>query len=90
MADRITLQVTRYRPERETEPTQQSYEVPLRKDWAVLDSRGNPVIVDGKPLVVSWESAQDMDAFALHTEAHIRSGDRMAELGLRGAEGVRR
>jgi hypothetical protein len=57
------------------------------KDWAVLDSRGNPVIVDGKPLVVSWESAQDMDAFALHTEAHIRSGDRMAELGLRGAEG---
>jgi fumarate reductase iron-sulfur subunit len=37
MADRITLQVTRYRPERETEPTQQSYEVPLRHDWAVLD-----------------------------------------------------
>jgi fumarate reductase iron-sulfur subunit len=37
MPDRITLQVTRYRPERETEPTQQSYEVPLRSDWAVLD-----------------------------------------------------
>ena len=37
MPDRITLQVTRYRPERETEPTQQSYEVPLRSEWAVLD-----------------------------------------------------
>jgi hypothetical protein len=57
------------------------------KDWAVLDSRGNPVIVDGKPLVVSWQSAKDMDAFAIHTEAHIRSGTRMAEQGLLGAAG---
>jgi fumarate reductase iron-sulfur subunit len=37
MADRITLEVTRYRPEQETEPSVQSYEVPLRRDWAVLD-----------------------------------------------------
>jgi fumarate reductase iron-sulfur subunit len=37
MADSITLSVARYRPERETEPTTQEYEVPLRKDWAVLD-----------------------------------------------------
>jgi hypothetical protein len=57
------------------------------KDWAVLDSRGNSVIVDGKPLVVSWQSAKDMDAFAIHTEAHIRSGTRMAEQGLLGAAG---
>ncbi|MGW2559160.1 succinate dehydrogenase iron-sulfur subunit [Streptomyces sp. NPDC001514] len=35
--DRITLQVARYRPEQETEPTWQSYEVPLRKEWTVLD-----------------------------------------------------
>ena len=55
------------------------------KDWPVLDSRGNPVMVKGKPLVRSWESAVDMDAFALHTEAHIRSGERMAERGLVGA-----
>jgi fumarate reductase iron-sulfur subunit len=37
MADRITLRVARYRPEDETEPTFDEYEVPLRKDWAVLD-----------------------------------------------------
>jgi fumarate reductase iron-sulfur subunit len=37
MADTITLQVTRYRPEQDTEPTVQEYDVPLRKDWAVLD-----------------------------------------------------
>jgi fumarate reductase iron-sulfur subunit len=37
MPDRITMQVARYRPENEVEPTMQSYEIPLRKDWAVLD-----------------------------------------------------
>src|SRR5947209_9766592 len=38
MQDRISLQVARYRPEAEAEPTVQEYEVPLRKDWAVLDA----------------------------------------------------
>lgn len=38
MAETIKLEVTRYRPEQETEPTTQSYEVPLRKDWVVLDA----------------------------------------------------
>src|SRR4051794_15036865 len=37
MADRITLEVTRYRPEQETEPTVQAYDVPLHREWAVLD-----------------------------------------------------
>jgi fumarate reductase iron-sulfur subunit len=37
MADRITLQVARYRPEAEAEPTFQEYEVPCRKEWVVLD-----------------------------------------------------
>src|SRR5262249_44804494 len=37
MADRIRLQVTRYRPEAETEPTFQEYEVPCSPDWVVLD-----------------------------------------------------
>jgi len=37
MADRIILQVTRYRPERDKTPTTQDYEIPLRKDWSVLD-----------------------------------------------------
>jgi fumarate reductase iron-sulfur subunit len=37
MAERISLQVARYRPEAEAEPTFQEYEVPCRKDWVVLD-----------------------------------------------------
>jgi fumarate reductase iron-sulfur subunit len=37
MPDRITMEVARYRPELETEPVLQSYEVPLRKEWAILD-----------------------------------------------------
>jgi fumarate reductase iron-sulfur subunit len=36
-SDRIALQVTRYRPEQEAQPTVQEYAVPLRKEWAVLD-----------------------------------------------------
>jgi fumarate reductase iron-sulfur subunit len=35
--DHIILQVTRYRPERELEPTTQEYEIPLHEEWAVLD-----------------------------------------------------
>jgi fumarate reductase iron-sulfur subunit len=37
MADTLTLQLSRYRPEQETEPSFQAYEVPYRKDWVVLD-----------------------------------------------------
>ncbi|SVD31758.1 uncharacterized protein METZ01_LOCUS384612, partial [marine metagenome] len=35
--DRITLRLARYRPEEETEPTFEEYEVPCQKDWVVLD-----------------------------------------------------
>lgn len=38
MADQITLQVARYRPEQESKPTFDEYEVPLRDEWAVLDA----------------------------------------------------
>jgi fumarate reductase iron-sulfur subunit len=38
MADTIMLEVMRYRPEQETEPTFQGYEVPFHKDWVVLDA----------------------------------------------------
>jgi fumarate reductase iron-sulfur subunit len=38
VADTVALEVARYRPERESEPTFQTYEVPLRKDWVVLDA----------------------------------------------------
>jgi fumarate reductase iron-sulfur subunit len=37
MTNHITLEVTRYRPEREAEPTVQAYDVPLRQEWTVLD-----------------------------------------------------
>jgi fumarate reductase iron-sulfur subunit len=38
MADTIRLEVMRYRPEQETEPTFQGYEVPFHEDWVVLDA----------------------------------------------------
>ena len=38
MAETITLEVTRYRPEQEMEPTFERFEVPFRKDWVVLDA----------------------------------------------------
>jgi fumarate reductase iron-sulfur subunit len=37
VTEHIVLQVTRYRPERELEPTKQEYQIPLRAEWAVLD-----------------------------------------------------
>jgi len=38
MAEKITLEVTRYDPGRDKAPRFQTYEVPLRKDWVVLDA----------------------------------------------------
>jgi fumarate reductase iron-sulfur subunit len=37
MTDHITLQVARYRPESESEPTLEAYELPCPKEWVVLD-----------------------------------------------------
>jgi len=34
----ITLEVTRYRPGHDTEPRTESFSVPYRKDWVVLDA----------------------------------------------------
>ena len=38
MAEKIQLEVARYSPENDAEPTFQTYEAPLRKDWVVLDA----------------------------------------------------
>ena len=38
MAEKIRLEVSRYRPEVESEPTLQSYEVPYNEDWVILDA----------------------------------------------------
>ena len=37
MADHITLQVARYRPEQQSDITFDEYEVPCPKEWVVLD-----------------------------------------------------
>ena len=37
MRDHITLQVARYLPEKQSEPTFDEHEVPCPKDWVVLD-----------------------------------------------------
>lgn len=37
MADRITLQIARYRPEVDTESSFEEYEVPCPREWVVLD-----------------------------------------------------
>ena len=38
MAETIKLTVSRYRPEEESEPTFQTYDVPYNKDWVILDA----------------------------------------------------
>jgi len=38
MAETMEIKIFRYRPEIEKEPTFQSYEVPFREDWVVLDA----------------------------------------------------
>jgi fumarate reductase iron-sulfur subunit len=38
MTDRITLEVTRYQPAHDEKPGVQAYQVPLRKDWVILDA----------------------------------------------------
>ena len=38
MTKKVVLQVTRYRPEQEAEPTIQEYEVPFTDDWVLLDA----------------------------------------------------
>ena len=38
MANRITLEVARYHPGRDQEPGMEHFEVPLRKEWVVLDA----------------------------------------------------
>ena len=37
MADSITMRVTRWRPDKSSPPGPAEYEVPLRKEWTVLD-----------------------------------------------------
>jgi len=38
MADKIAIEVARYTPDRDKEPRMETFEVPLRKEWVVLDA----------------------------------------------------
>jgi fumarate reductase iron-sulfur subunit len=38
MSDKIILEIARYSPERDTEPSFETFEVPFRKEWVVLDA----------------------------------------------------
>src|SRR5271169_5355117 len=38
MADKIVLEIARYAPDRDEAPSFQKFEVPLRKEWVVLDA----------------------------------------------------
>ena len=37
MPETVTMEVLRYRPEEEVEPTWESFEVPVHSEWMVLD-----------------------------------------------------
>jgi len=38
VSDSVTIEVRRYRPEQESEPCWESFEVPFRREWMVLDA----------------------------------------------------
>jgi succinate dehydrogenase iron-sulfur subunit len=38
MSDKVILEIARYSPERDAEPSFQTFEVPFRKEWVVLDA----------------------------------------------------
>ena len=38
MADTMELEIFRYQPDKESEPSFQTYEVPFHEDWVVLDA----------------------------------------------------
>src|SRR5579864_9794948 len=38
MAEQIALEITRFSPERDKTPSVQTFDVPLRKEWVVLDA----------------------------------------------------
>jgi len=54
MPPTITLQVARYRPEEEDEPSVASYEVPYRDDWVVLDALNHIKDVKDGTLSYRW------------------------------------
>ena len=54
MDETITLQVTRYRPDKTTQPVPVDYQVPLRKEWTVLDGLNHIKATRDETLSFRW------------------------------------
>ena len=54
MADKITLEVARYSPEQDERPHFQKYEVPVHKEWVVLDALNHIKDTEDGTLTYRW------------------------------------
>ena len=54
MADTITLEIARYSPERDTKPHFDSFEVPVRREWVVLDALNHIKDKEDGTLTYRW------------------------------------
>ena len=54
MAETITLEIARYSPERDAAPHFQTYEVPVHKEWVVLDALNHIKDTEDGTLTYRW------------------------------------
>ena len=54
MAETITLEIARYSPERDTKPHFDSFEVPVRREWVVLDALNHIKDKEDGTLTFRW------------------------------------
>ena len=54
MAETITLEIARYSPERDTKPYFESFEVPVRREWVVLDALNHIKDKEDGTLTYRW------------------------------------
>jgi fumarate reductase iron-sulfur subunit len=54
MAETVQIEVARYSPERDAAPSFQKFEVPLRKDWVVLDALNHIKDTEDGSLTYRW------------------------------------
>jgi fumarate reductase iron-sulfur subunit len=54
MADKITIEVARYSPERDEKPYFQTYKVPVHKEWVVLDALNHIKDTEDGTLTYRW------------------------------------
>jgi fumarate reductase iron-sulfur subunit len=54
MANNIVMEIARYSPEQQSEPTFESYEVPVHKEWVVLDALNHIKDTQDGTLTYRW------------------------------------